>query len=64
MTNAIVLTNTPIILIDEIILIALTDFFEKRYRFAKNKGSFMIYALINGFVLFSSPTVVVGPCPG
>src|SRR5690606_41462837 len=28
-------------LIDEIMLIAFTDFFEKRYRFAKNIGSFI-----------------------
>jgi len=39
--NAALLTITPITLMDEIILMALTDFLEKRYLLANRKGRFM-----------------------
>jgi len=38
MTNAAELTNTPTKLMKDIILIALTDFFENKYRYANSKG--------------------------
>ncbi|MNI73269.1 hypothetical protein D3C73_1292630 [compost metagenome] len=41
--NAALLTITPITLIEEMILIALTDFFEKRYLLANRKGKFISY---------------------
>ncbi|MNP52807.1 hypothetical protein D3C76_1472230 [compost metagenome] len=61
MINAALLTVTPITLIEEMILIALTDFFENRYLLANRKGKFISYPCINGLEFFSKPIVVDGP---
>jgi hypothetical protein len=45
MIKAALLTITPITLIEEMILMALTDFLENRYLFANRSGRFMTFIL-------------------
>jgi hypothetical protein len=45
MIKAALLTITPITLIEEMILMALTDFLENRYLFANRNGRFITFIL-------------------